>query len=173
MHLFLVGCCPAFLDQNATLLFFLLVSFPLQNFFFWICFWSILRKAPASLPEYLLKQPTKHVMFLYRLDHTRIEWGHQLFRSLGSESLASIKSTWNLPAGTVLAWGTSPPVQPHKSSQCHQSLCPQQGNEPGRGAELCCAPDLIITSYYRCFGLFWILYILFWKSLVESQPLYI
>lgn len=60
-------------------------------------------------------------MLLYRLDCTRVEWGHQLFRSLGKRIWPSIKFTWNLPAGTVLAWGTNPPVQPHESSQSHQS----------------------------------------------------
>lgn len=157
-------CCSSF--------FVLFFSFPLQNVF-WTCFWSILRKTSVSLPEYLLKQPTKYVMFLYRLDRARVEWGHQLFRSLGKRIWPTLNSLESSLLGQC--W-LEAPVQPHESSQCHQCHqchCPQQGNDPGRGAELCCAPDLIITSYYRCFGLFWILYILFWKSLVESQPLYI
>lgn len=49
--------------------------------------------------------------------------------------------------------------------------CKRPSWSSGRAA--LCPLDLIVTSYSHLFALFWILYILFLKSLVKSQPLYI
>lgn len=139
--------------------------------FFWICFRNIFFKSPTLFAWIFTKTANKICDVIVQFGPSTSWMRSSALQITWKETLASIKFTQNLPAGTVLAWGTSPPVQ--ESSQSHQCHCPQQGKEPGRGAELGCAPDLIITSYYCCWAVFWILYILFWKSLVESQPLYI
>lgn len=65
-----------------------------------------------------------------------------------------------------------PELPPPKSPLCLAIPAGELSWQSG-GAVLPPLLHLIITSYSHPFALFWILYILFLKSLVESQPLYI
>lgn len=85
-------------------------------------------------------------MLLFRLDWTRVERGHQLFRSLGKRVWPAL----NLLEISLLGqcWPEAPahqhsPMRAPSPTSPTSPTVPQpflQGYEPGREAELCCPP---------------------------------